>query len=182
MKKKKTRHGGVLDTACEALEKGDIYSQRCWLYVTYCSSKAFLCSEKSSCLLPWCVECRRTGKWWTVGLWTTSSPLCSVSASLFCYSSLRLPLVSARGRQRCFLLLPPLLHLSVTGGRTFGSCFQSVSARNYACGSTLRFFILFVPMSKECNLEFKLWMCDALIDYHIALPYDIVLHYYQLVN
>lgn len=50
----------------------------------------FLCSEKSSCLPPWCAERRLSARWWTVGPCTTGSPLCSVSASRFHYSPLQL--------------------------------------------------------------------------------------------
>lgn len=78
----------------EVSETIDTYSQTCWSCLTYCSSKVFLYSEKSSSLLPWCAEWWGCGRWWTVSLWTTGSPLCSVSASLrfvvhlFCASSL----------------------------------------------------------------------------------------------
>lgn len=65
------------------------FREGCCIF-TYCSSEAVLYSEKSSCLLPWCAQCRLSGRWWTVSLWTTGSPLHSVSASRFRYSSLQL--------------------------------------------------------------------------------------------
>lgn len=92
--KNKARHRVPLESVHEVSERIDTYSQTCWSCLTYCSSKVFLYSEKSSSLLPWCAEWWGCGRWWTVSLWTTGSPLCSVSASLrfvvhlFCASSL----------------------------------------------------------------------------------------------
>lgn len=89
-----------------------IYYQRCSLCMTYCYSKAFLCREKSSCPPPWCAECRLSWRWWTVGLWTTGSSLCSVTTSQFCYLSLCVSGTCKR-KQYCLSLFQSWLHLSV---------------------------------------------------------------------
>lgn len=68
-----------------------VYSQRCSLCVTYCSFKTFLCCKNSSCLLPWCAECRLSGRWWTFESvnYRQSSLFClSFSVLLFISSAL----------------------------------------------------------------------------------------------